>query len=303
MNSKLTKNPKILVVVHDAGGAEVIGAYIRAHRKESHFIAYGAGPAVRVFKRLKIPLCAIEDSIASIAKAVGRHHDVAYALMAAPGWMTKIELRALEEAKKAGLKTVVYMESWEDERKRFGFPRVGWHKRLPDMFWAGDKYARSSLIKQLPHVPVRLVPNQYFRDEVARYKALKGSNKPDAILFTSTTGGDSHELLENILFAASRNNTVRRVRIRYHPGDNRNSYEALIRKFKDSVCIEESRENDLAKDLLKARTVIGTETVAMVVGVLCGIRTISLVKKDRKPMLPFPRIKRIHSAEEVERLI
>lgn len=299
MSTSRSKKPRVFVIVHDAGGAEVIGAYIRAHRKDAQFVAYGAGPSVLVFKRLRLPLRPIKDSISSITKVVRHNHDVAYALIAAPGWMTKIEINALEITKKAGLKTVVYMDSWTDERKRFGFSHAGWQKRLPDIFWAGDKYAYANLARQFPHIPVRLVPNQYFRDEIARYKALKRTTKPDSILFTSTIGGDSHELLSKLLRVLSNERHRAHLRIRYHPADKRNRYYGLLQSFKGSVHAERSRERDLVKDLARTRLVVGTETMAMAIAVLCKVPTVSFIKDGAQPTLPFPGVLRFRSMKSL----
>src|SRR3990167_3712864 len=63
MNSKSRKKnkPSVLVVTCDAGGAEVIAAYVKKHAHEKNFHSYVAGPAVRIFRRLELPFHLIED--------------------------------------------------------------------------------------------------------------------------------------------------------------------------------------------------------------------------------------------------
>lgn len=295
--------PEVIVFVHDAGGAEVVGAYIRRNRAQFSFHCYGAGPALRVFRRLGVPLRKVSDDRKELSAVIRRHPKAAYALCGAPGWMTKTEFNALQEAKHAGLKTVVYMDSWIDDRLRFGYPARGWQRHLPDVFWAGDHYARAGLRRRFPRVPVRYVPNQYFANEVVRYRAHKrASRAADTVLFMSTIGGPSHELLEAILAVLARERRRTCVRIRFHPADDRSRYDALTVQFKDLVRIELSREKDIVKDLLRARIVVGSETVAMAVSVLCGIRTISFCAPGTRAVLPFNAIRRTRSSKNAAQL-
>ena len=305
METKRKRNrAKILVVVHDAGGAETIGAYIQKHLSENDFYIYGSGPAVRIFRRLHLPLRKITDDRQEISSIMQRHKDAKYALLAAPGWMTRIEISALEEAKRVGLKTVVYMDGWVDERKRFGYPRRGWKKRLPDIFWAGDMHEEANMRRQFPNIPIRRVPNQYFTNHIKEYRSMKrAAPSPDAVLFMSQDGTHSDELLKGLLNAFVSQKRYVHLRIRYHPVDSRKRYDAILRMFKEKMRVEKSREKDIVKDLLRARVVVGTETNAMVLAVLCGIRTINVLKKGEHTELPFPAIKRVRSATGAARLI
>lgn len=305
MNSKSKKRnkPPVLVVTCDAGGAEVIAAYVKKHAHERDFHSYVAGPAVRIFRRLKLPSHLIRDSRSEIARVVRAHAGSQYVLLGLPGWMTSIELRALTEAKEIGLKTIVYFDSWALYREVFGYPKRGWQKNLPDGIWVGDRYAYARVAKEFSHIPVCLVPNEYFKTETSRYRKMKHLRKADSILFTSTVGRDSHELLKHVLQVVARKKKSTCVRVRYHPADDRHRYDTLLHEYRPRVRIEESREKDIIRDLLHARVVVGTETVAMAVSILCGVRTFSLVKKGMHAMLPFKGIERIEMAGEIERLI
>ena len=302
MNLKNKK--KVLVFVHDAGGAEVIAAYIHKNQKYEHFLIYGAGPAKKIFARLHIPLKHASESSADLRRIVEKHHNAASVLIAAPGWMTKTETNAIKEAKRANLRTVVYMDSWEDERKRFGYPSKGWKKILPHEFWAGDRYAYANLRKQYPDISVRLVPNQYFVNELFRYQTLKKKEPPPkAILFLSQDRPGSDDLLKELIHVLENHKKGMSLRIRHHPIDDRNRYNAIIKSARSRVDIVKSSEKDLVKDLLFARIVVGTETTALAVAALCGIKAISFLPKGARRVLPFPKIKRIRSVSEIQILI
>ncbi|MBI2030911.1 hypothetical protein HYT05_04785, partial [Candidatus Kaiserbacteria bacterium] len=103
---------KVLVIVHDAGGAEVIGAYLHKQVENLTFRAYGNGPALAIFKRLHLPIRQTGPTRTEMDALMHRHADIDFVVVGAPGWMTTTEINALEAAKHAGLKVVVYMDSW-----------------------------------------------------------------------------------------------------------------------------------------------------------------------------------------------
>ena len=292
---------KILVVTHDAGGAEVIAAFVKRHAKKMQFRVYAAGPSVKVFKRLSLPTRLIKDTKASIHAAVEKNTDVDMALLPMPGWMTKIEIRALEEAKKAGLKAVVYIDSWIRYKERFGYAEKNWRQNLPDEFWAGDNYALKLAKKAYPKIPVRFVRNEYFEAIKKRYKILKkespNKTKTPVILFLSAPELTSRDIFEELI--AHLVHTSRHVlRVRFHPADDTKRYDKIIKQHK-VVRVEKSTEKDIVRDIARARIVIGTETVAMVAAVLVGKKVISILPKRQKSYLPFPQITRVHRVEKV----
>jgi len=296
-------NKKVIVVVHDAGGTEVIGAYIRRNLKREHFICYGAGPAKKIFARLRLPIRPVGASAGDLSRVMRRHTDAKYALIASPGWMTKTEINAIQAAKRAGVKTVVYTDSWLDQRKRFGYPKKHWKKLLPDAFWSGDRYGFEQLKKWFPDLPVRLEPNRYFADEIRHFRAIKRTaKKADAIIFMSTPGEDSSRLFGALLRQLANAERPPRLRIRFHPADRRDRYDALIGAFAHRVHVEKSHEKELVKDLVRARAVIGAETMALVIAALCRIRTINFIPPGTRPILPFEEIAQVRNFRSAARL-
>jgi hypothetical protein len=300
-NSRCKK--EVLVVVHDAGGAEVIGAYVRANSSRTDFLCYGAGPAIKIFRRLTVPLKKIGAHRVALNALMRRHRDVSFALIAAPGWMTKMEINALEAAKRAGLKTVVYMDSWTDERRRFGAPTRGWQKRLPGWFWAGDTYAVERLRRQFPDIPVSFVANQYFKNEIRLFRAQKHSSRKTSVLFLSNIGPHSQTLFRALLDRLAQHGNDTHVLIRFHPADQRMRYDDLIAEArKRGVMVKKSRERELVRDLAHARAVIGTETMAMVIAILCGVCTVNFVPRNTRSILPHTSIRKVRSATKAAAL-
>lgn len=275
---------KVLVVTHDAGGSEIIAAYIKANRTRAEFRVYTNGPGARVFRRLGIPFRRVHDSRTDIRKIIGQHTDCTLALLALPGWMTHIELMALEEAKKAGIRTAIYLEDWSKYRARLGETKRSWQKRLPDELWAGDAEALKIARKEFDSLPVivRFKPNEYFRGVVARFRALRKTYASRHILFLSSAWGTDAAFADLLKLLAD-NDIKTRVRIRFHPADDRTRYASHIRRYRGQVSVEVSKEKDLARELAQAGIVIGNRTVALVLAALCHLPAVDIYSRPRPP--------------------
>ena len=306
MNSSNTKKSKILVVAYDAGGAEILAAYVKKHFTKNDFCVYAGGPAVRIFKREKIPQKSILPSTKkNLTNIIAKESDSDLVLLGT-GIMTKTERHALEIAKKFGLKTAAYLESWVYYRERFGYPKENWRKNLPDEIWVGDKYALRLARRNFGRrIPIRFVANEYFKNIIDRYKkGIRRSSPPREILFLSLglTKG-IQEIFGEMLQFIYLQKKPHVVRIRFHPADDRKRYDTLIRKYSGRIIIKKSREKDIVRDLLHASVVIGTNTVAMIPAVLVKKKTISIISPTMKSELPHHQIIKVRSVAKAVTLI
>lgn len=293
----------ILVIAHDAGGAEIIAGYVKKYADAKNFHAYVAGPALRVFQREGIPFHKISSDDKAVVGIVKKNKDAACAILGT-GWMTTIERDALSEAKELGIKTVVYLDSWFDYRIRFGFPGVGWQKNLPDEIWTGDRHAKLLAERYFRKTVIRLKKNQYFQNIIQRFRELRhGAKKPSGILFLSDALPGVEAILEDFLALLSKIASPPSLCIRLHPADDRTRYNGIIARYKKFVHIKKSRQGDILRDLLAARVVVGTETVAMVVSVLVGKKTMNISPRRQKSNLPFLGIIRPTTVLEAVELI
>ena len=295
------KRKHIVVIAHDAGAAEVLAAYVRKHADRSRFVSYVAGPAARIWRREHLSFFRISSSPVRIRRLVREHKDASLMLMGT-GWMTHIESDALAEAKKQHIRTAVYLESWSRYRERFGYPHAGWRKKLPDEIWVGDKYAEKISLRQFPKsVKVRFVPNEYFATTVRKYRTQHSRKKPDSILFLSSIDNATQPVFVALLRSMEQKRGSR-VRIRFHPADDRTRFDGIIKRYQ-RVTVEKSHDQDITKDLLRASIVIGTETTAMAVAALAGIQVVSLLPMGVRSTLPFSGIIRTKSPKVAVRLL
>lgn len=296
----MKRNKRVLVAANDAGGAEIIGAYVRTHQDGMRYDVYAGGPAARVFKRLGVPFKKIADDEQKIAAIVRRHADADYALFGT-GEMTRIESRAVLAAKDAGVRTIIYLDSWVNYLGRFGFPQPGWKENLPDELWIGDTAGQRLAEEAFPGLRIRLVPNWHFADIAEAFK--KQESAPDEILFFGTSTEGSPEALEGILEELSRAGERISICVRLHPAEPVTRYDALIERYKRTFRIRKSRTKDLVSDLARARIVAGLETMALALAYKVGIRAVCVVPRGTAMTLPFARIRRAGSGQEAARMI
>ena len=303
MRKNLQKK-KILVIAHDAGGGEIIAAYVKANLHKNDFYCYARGPALNVFLRERISCKQVLATRIAIARLIKKHRDVNFVLLGT-GWMTKIESFALAEAKLHGLRCAVYLESWSGFRERFGYPSKNWKENLPDEIWVGDKPALLLAGKFFKTIKVRYVPNQYFAYIKKRYRLLrKNKTKPSDILFLSDAVPGTEKIFEDFLLHLPPKSKPYDVRVRFHPADDRSRYDEIITRVSGTIVIKKSKEKDLVRDLSLANVVVGTETVAMVGAVLAGKKTLSIVLLgNKKATLPFAGITRVNTGRAAARLI
>lgn len=311
---------KILVVVHDAGGADIIGAYVKKNRLQCCFVCYVAGPAVRVFRRRKISATAITYNRVAMKRIVREHRD-AQMVLTGTGWMTEMELQCIREAKLQGMKVASYIDTWSDYRERFGYPRRHWEKNLPDEIWAGDASACGIARRVFSRhgVRIRLVPNEVFKEARMMYgrAARHIVKKPAYILFVSEPFGASARFmgetkkrvamecatLKLLLDYFARAARSEKILIRLHPAESAHKYDALIGVFSDRLDISMSRESDMYKDLARASTVIGMTSMFLVIAALCKKRVVSFFLGDRSRVLSFPGVVNIKKPEVLEKIL
>lgn len=311
---------KILVIVHDAGGADIIGAYIGKNRHRYHFVSYVAGPAVRIFRRRKIPATVITYSRAAIARVVREHRD-AQSVLTGTGWMTEMELQCIRESKRQGLTVASYIDTWSDYRERFGYPRRHWEENLPDEIWTGDASAHRIALHAFSRYRVRIrsVPNEVFQEAGAMYlrAARHQAKKPAYILFVSEPFGASarfmgetrkrvameYATLKLLLGYFARVKLSKKILIRLHPAEPAEKYDTLTAAFSGRLDVSISREPDMYKDLARASTVIGMTSMFLVIAALCKKRVVSFFLGKKSRALSFPGVVNIKKPEALEKML
>jgi hypothetical protein len=279
---KMTTQRIVAIVSHDAGGAEMLASYVSQHKMACLFVL--EGPAVRVFNRRLGPVkvCSLDEGLSACDEVI-----------CGTSWQSDLEWRAIELAQIAGKRAFVFLDHWVNYPERFVRSGI---QHLPDELWVGDEDTEKLARGDFPDLPIRLVPNPYFIDIKQQLAAL-GARKDSAarrektVLYVSENisdharvvhGNERHlgytefdaieYFLENIDVLGE---VVERVLIRPHPSDVRGKYDYLTERYPDLVRLSDGEP--LLNEVAEADIVVGSQSTAMVVGLLADKMVISCI--------------------------
>jgi len=290
---------KILVVSHDAGGAEVVSAWVR--KNNFHQYSYCLqGPAQSVFSR-KLPWIQISDC--------NELDLVSFDLvLTGTSWSSELEKRMILQAKDNGVKSAAYLDHWIHYRERFGYPAENWLEHLPDEVWCGDEYAmRISSDCGIPTQKLRFVENQYFVQIKEEAEAYSHEVLPESILYVcepvsehmKKEHGDEFYLgyneftameffLKTVLRSDKRSGAIT---VRLHPSEKKGKYDQIIAFFGNDLHIGISNDVQLYEDIQRAETVVGCESMALVVALLLNKKVFTVIPPQGVPCrLPHAEI-------------
>jgi hypothetical protein len=296
---------KILIVANDAGGAEVLSAWVKKFYGPQ-YIFYLEGPAVSIFlKKLpQIKLCSEKEmwDLISCKKLTS--------IMTATSY-ENLERKVIQKSKKAGIKVLTLLDHWMNLKERFGLPDEEWELSLPDEIWCGDKYVlQMCLDLKFPKEILKLVPNYYWEEIKHSSASSSVSCKPNGVLYLAEpigeyseamfgdrfyTGYDEFTCME-YFFQTLINNSAKNliITIRKHPREPENKYDELIEKYSSKFKIKISEQVSLLEDCLSNTYIVGVETMGLVIGMLLDKKVFtSIPPGGRKCVIPFTEIQSI----------
>ena len=278
-----------MVVAHDAGGAEIVSSWLRHHLDEWETTLVLDGPAVKVFAGK------LGDDAAAHAEAeVPPLDGVAFVLCGSSGAAT-LERQAVRQARSAGVRCAVWLDHWVNYAMRFELDGAS---VLPHEVWVCDEHAAALARAEVPGADVRLKGNPYLDDFAAEVRSLAEERDPDLerILYVTEPNAVATEALTKYVRHLSRQRPDGEVelRIRTHPAEPPDKYDAVLADHADHLRHGVSRGATLAQDVAWADTVVGCDTMAMVAALEAGRRVVSVLPPGTPAYLPpDPRIERL----------
>ncbi len=289
----INSNTIIGVVIHDAGGAEVITSYLK--NKTQKFLVCAEGPAVNILKK-KIPNKLIHKLDIVLANS-----DV---LLCGTSYPSNLEFTAIKQARALKKPCISVLDHWVNYKKRF--LRLG-ELVLPDQIWVLDNYAKEIAKKKFPYVSLKQIKNPYLLEMEIEFNKLqkikKINRKVDRILYLTEHIGNTsinlkklnhHDvevfdfLIKNIKFITKKKYEFT---IRVHPKEFKEKYN-IIHKFFDAPVIIDNNTS-LIKQIATHDIIVGCATMAMVVGLACKKRVISCIPPNSK-IIPLPHKKIVY---------
>lgn len=325
---------RILVVAHDAGGANVLFSLIKKYQDDFSWAACIAGPARKIFSKtgiLKVrtvPSRFDSQHINAVLKSC--RPDL---VLTGTGWGSKFEVDFIKCAKKSALKTACFLDHWSNYRERFGYPGR-WIMNLPATVFVSDKWAYKIALREgFPGNILCLVENPYFEEVVKQARAAEGRTSGHShssklkVLYMSEPvaqhavkkygdrdylGYTEYRVVRDLLAAVEYLKKEKRpaeLRIRLHPGERTNKYFNMLNEkryegIQRCVSMSNPVRNSLVKDGTWADIVIGSNSMALVSSFIIGKRAISYVPNKKIPSVLFQKkIKKVHSIGALIRAI
>ena len=304
------------VISHDAGGAEVLSAYVKAnpHKNVKYFLK---GPAVKIFQKQGL----VNDNYhyqGSLTKEFTH-------LLLSMSWRDEITYEMLKKSKELSIQTEVILDSWYDYAQRFGSPKPGWESILPDAITVVDSVAEKIVYKVGldKHCNIKKVTNYYLeslKDEYKNFDVVE--SECNDLLYLSapleevkgarlaefaTTKTTQFDLLRDISSICRDANIT--LRIRLHPSENRRNIDKYLDMIDCNFIISENQS--ILHDFQNAKFVLGYSSLALIQGSVLGKITISYQKGDIKDLFNWNEygvysyygIKRATNLNQIEKII
>lgn len=307
--------PKVLLVSHDAGGAEVLAAWCRKYRQYCEMYFTLEGPALRIFQRDfgKLP-----ESDLSVLEFWGAGDFV----LTGTSFEASLEREAIALCRELKVHCVSFLDHWDLYTFRFLDRRSG-EIIYPDEIWLGDDYAWEYALQEgLPRNLLRRLDNPYFEHlkERMAHRGPQVEEAPPTIIFIcepfslklkakfhEQADGFDDEVknIEKFLEAATAYaHKVARITVRPHPAEEEGKYEASLARYWGRLPLKYSTETYLLKELMAHTYIIGIESMALATGVFLGKKVISCITgKPWRISLPHREIIRISNYDRFFRTL
>lgn len=302
MNIK--KPASFCIVSHDAGGAEIISAWIKRNTQH-HYDYLLAGPALNIFNH-KLNLNVKAKNAESFLEMI-RQNQYDF-LLTGTSWDSQLELNCLSIAKQHGLQSISFLDHWSEYNSRF---KLSDGHVYPDEIWVADDYAGALAKKFFRDISIQTMGNPYLDQIKLEYDALctpkRKETKKYNIVFLSEPisalakkfyddenyyGANEIECLSQfIAIAREKFSFPVDLTIRPHPSENRQKYIPFLEHSSENFRIGLSSNPHLLQDLIGVNWVVGFDSMALVIALRCEKRVSSCLPKQSKfRTLPFDEI-------------
>ena len=285
----ITDRDNVLVVAHDAGGANILAHLVKANQLECGFSL--SGPAVNIFN---------EVFSREFVSKHAREFDSSFSvILTGSSVLSDFEWNIMKEAAGLDICVVSFLDNWTNYRERFIRQGVTIE---PAKIVVGDPHARALARDLFPDITVIQIDNPYTEYILGGLKVLVENAVQDRVLFRYP------ELVENVLYVSEPagslalnedkvkgirgytefdallhflNNAktvfpkLQHIRLRVHPSESKSKYDSVIAaQVSDAVTVS---TGTLYADLIDVDAVVGTHSNVLALALLAGITSVSAI--------------------------
>lgn len=288
----IDKQDIVGVVCHDAGGSEIISSYILQNNLSVNYCL--EGPAIKIFKR---KIGDIENK--SLLDVINNSDWI----LCGSSWQSDIEWKALYEAKNNKKKAITYLDHWVNYKERFIRSNV---THFPDEIWVGDDYAMKIIDRSFPNIKKKKINNPYFleiRREYEKHKNVSLVNNNSILFVSDNISGAAKKQFNNEAYYGytdmdslnlliknldNINININKINIRPHPSESKDKYLWAVNKYKGLVEVVDNSK--LLIDISHNKYIAGTNSMALVVAILCEKKVYNCLPRGVASNLPFTKI-------------
>lgn len=300
----------LVVVGHDAGGAELMCAFVKEHldRASWHMFCPASSPMAAIAKKQGLQTTEPFD-IDGYLSALSFD-----ALLFGTGWQEQYERPFVQYAKAHAISTVAFLDHWTKYRERFGFPEDGWEANLPDITAAHDEKALHLARELYLPRPIPL-PNYYLKRvaQEAKEQPIQSTllffGEPTDRVAEAHYGDENYwgftqysalqDILENFeIFGCDS------LSVRLHPSEKSGGYKKVLKRFPHIRShINDANAFGLSEQIMQSKVIIGFDTMALYVAAHLNKPVISyLPSRTRDFMLPLPASHRLRDLSALKPL-
>ena len=282
-----------LITCSDPGGAISLAYYLK--NKNINFISVIEKNAKKIFKNIFGNKLITTNLKQGLKKA-----DY---VITATSWNSEIEKKTIFMAKKKRIPTYTIIDHWINYEQRFFYKNK---IILPNYLIVQDLYAEKLAKSVFKNTKILRVPNYYFKEFMLDYKKLKFRVIRNNLLYLSepikanykkknlNEFKDYNEFDSLRYFLGNVQKIVKKINkisIRLHPQEKINKFNNLIKEF-DNLPIKICKNENLTRDIYQNQYIFGSETNAMVLGLLAKKKVICTIPANSKNKcsLPFKKI-------------
>lgn len=287
---------KILVVSHDAGGAELLSCFLKF--KNMKFDYFLKGPAKKIFEK-NFGRKFINFKDVELKKKILNSSLV----LTGTSWSSNLEKKTIKFCKSKNIRVISYIDHWVNYKERFVLKKNFY---LPDILWTHDEISKKIAQKQF-NIPIINKKNYYLRkikDEFLEISKTKKNKKIYEFLFlsepikehNSKLGFDEYSCLKKFLDFVCKLNKKHKILIRMHPYEKLIKYNKILNfsRYK-KLHIYFSKNSTLTEDIFYSKNVVGINSMAMAVAIMLNNKKVFCCLDSKKNLcqLPYKKIKYI----------
>jgi len=288
------------IICHDAGGAEILSSYALQHKQDYIFVLEGPAKAIFKNKLGNIHTLSLNQAIKT-----------ASSFLCGTGWQSSLEYNAICQARSHGVHSIAFLDHWIHYSERFTRSEK---QCLPDEIWVGDTIAEHKAKVSFPEISIKIIDNPYFQD-IKNKLATMGTqininSDHNTVLYVCEPlrefalmqhndeyywGYSEEDALKYFLSNTDYiSKNISSIQIRPHPSESANKYENILHGCE--LPVTNGGLNSLIEEINNNDIIVGSESMAMVIGLLANKRVISCIPPGgRSCQLPHTEIEHLQN--------